>query len=159
MMSTSDRGKWSETEVRKVLKKMESDFLNFTFNRIPDARAGSAVTVPGDFQAFYKETDDLVGHSISYNFLMEVKELAKGSRLPYKNFAVDSIARAHKRELAGSQVVILVCCKERKTWWLLPLSFFRQRNVLTPSGSWDLAGRQSFDNKDLYAKLLEEFGL
>ncbi len=160
-MSAGTRGKYAEGKVKDELKKFEERFANFTYNRIPDARAGSVVSVPGDFQAFYKFEESGMGTrpTASYNFLIEVKETTLPNRLPYQNFSVDGVARARKRQMAGGIVLVLVCCKPTKTWRLLPLSVFQARNPETPSGSWKLDVYPTFDQKQLYDVLKREFML
>jgi hypothetical protein len=155
-MSAANRGKYTEDKVREVLKAIECDHLRFTFNRIPDAHAagGKAQPQAGDFQAFYK---DMFGGS--WNFLIEAKETEHPSRLPYKNFSPDAVARAYKRQLAGSQTIVLVCSKPTKEWRLIPLDFFRERNAATPSGSWVFSGFPAFTTKQLHDVLLKEFGI
>lgn len=154
-MSAANRGKYAEDKVREVLKNMEEGNLRFTFNRIPDAHAagGKAQPQAGDFQAFFTN----IMHS--FNYLIEVKETEHENRLPYKNFSPDAVARAYKRQLAGSQVIVLVCCKPLKEWRIIPLDFFRERNVNTPSGSWVLTGFPVFPTKQLYTILSKEMGL
>lgn len=153
-MSAANRGKYTEDKVRETLKKLEADNLRFTFNRIPDAHAagGKAQPQAGDFQAFY--CCDFKG---SYNFLIEAKETEHATRLPYKNFSPDAVARAYKRQLAGSKVLVLVCSKPLKEWRLIPLDFFRERNASTPSGSWVLSGYPVFGTKQLHDVLKREF--
>lgn len=155
-MSAANRGKYSEDKIREVLKKFEIDYLRFTFNRIPDAHAagGKAQPQAGDFQTFYMS--EFKGSS---NSLIEAKETEHPSRLPYKNFSPDAVGRAYKRQLAGSDVIVLVCCKPLKEWRLMPLDFFRERNEATPSGSWVLTGYPTFTTKELHDVLLRELRL
>lgn len=155
-MSAANRGRYTEDKVRDVLKKFEENHLRFTFNRIPDAHAagGKAQPQAGDFQSFYQTE---LGSS--KNHLIEAKETEHPTRLPYKNFSPDAVARAHKRQLAGSEVIVLVCCKPLKEWRLIPLDFFRERNAATPSGSWVLTGYPTFTTKELHDVLLRELGL
>jgi hypothetical protein len=146
MSGPANRGKWAEGEVRKHLKVLEAAHASFTFNRNLDAHAagGRFQAVPGDFQAFclYKEKqigpNAWVNDPHSRNFIIEVKEVTNSTRLPYKNYSEDKVARVRKREMAGTECLVLVCFLPEKVWKAVPQAFFYDRDPTKPSGSWDL---------------------
>jgi hypothetical protein len=131
-MTTANRGKHSESYIRNLLLKLESDFVAFTFNRVMDSHAagGRLPASPGDFQAFSKTSGK------SENFCIEVKEFAHDFRISYNNFDEAKVARMYKRELAGSICVVLLYSTTMRVWRVANLRFFRQRNKSV--GSWDL---------------------
>lgn len=146
--SVGARGKWAETEVRKVLQGMSDADLHFCFNRTLDARSagGRFPAQAGDFQSFklYRQGLANLG-DYSTNGLIEVKEVEHAFRLPFKNLDEDSYARMHKRELAGSRVLVLIAHRWPDTkpsavvWRALPLSYFADRSKVKGVGSWDLS--------------------
>ncbi len=130
MATTGTRGKWAEGEVRKYLVAAERG--DTAFYRPPDARAGSLQAVMADFMTLRKGLLTLI----------EVKEVEHASRLPYKNFSADKVARMRVWQLAGAEAWVIVCHRVGKvrTWRLLPLDVFIQRDADTPNGSWQLGG-------------------
>jgi len=118
------RGKYAETQLRKVLERMRLAYHHFTYNRLGDARAGFKVAQPGDFQAF----------GWGSNWLLEVKEVDHQFRLPVQNFTLDARARMRERQLAGSMCWVLVYFKPAKLWRLQSLDYFGT----LASGSWDM---------------------
>lgn len=141
-------GKWAEGEVRKVLQGLSDADLHFCFNRTLDARAagGRFPAQAGDFQAFKLHRQGLANlGDYSTNGIIEVKEVAHASRLPFKNLDEDSYGRMYKRELAGSRVLVLIAHRWPDTkpadvvWRALPLSFFADRSKVKGVGSWDLS--------------------
>lgn len=153
-----DYGKWAEKEVRKVLQEMSDAHLHFAFNRTLDARSagGKFPAQAGDFQWFY----NLPLIDITCNGIIEVKQVEHLYRLPFKNFETDDYARVHKRELAGSRVLVLVAHKLEKmkpkdvTWRALPLSYFADRNDVKGVGSWDLSEVPLVDYKAVLKDLI-----
>lgn len=137
--SPADRGKYAEGEVRKFLKQLETDFVEFTFNRVQDAHAagGRFTAQAGDFQAFRK-FKTAGASDVTANWVIEVKQTEKPERLPYKNYSEDKVARVVKRQLAGSIPVVLICHGNdaKALWRIVPLLVFQHRNPETPSGSW-----------------------
>lgn len=139
--SVGQRGKWAEAEVQKLLKLKSDADLHFTANRTLDARAagGRFPAQAGDF-VWYK-----LSEGVSSNGILEVKEVEHEFRLPFKNLDNDSYARMYKRELAGSQVLVLVAHRlpnmrpAEVLWRALPLSYFANRNDVKGVGSWDLS--------------------
>ena len=131
--NVAERGKWAESEVRKVLLEMSEKHMRFAFHRITDARSagGKAPAQAADF--WWSYTD---GKTTPHG-LLEVKEVEHISRLPYKNLSPESYARMRKRELAGAKVFVLVAHRTDVTVWrFLPLSDFGGPR---PGGSWDLS--------------------
>lgn len=161
---TANRGKYAESKVKDYLKALETRLANFTFNRISDAHAagGRAQPQPGDFQAFMRVTGQGVYFQdvreqtpegltmgskgvleVSRNWLIEVKEVKHSFRLPHKNYGPDSVARMHKRVLAGSEPIVLIFHTEEKLWRHVPFEVFLTRT----GGSWDLRPYPTFDYK------------
>ena len=131
MTTTSNRGKYAESEVKKALKKLEA--ANCAHHRFPDAHAGSFTTAPADFMFL----QDGVFR------LLEVKQVQHDFRLPYANFALDQTARMRNWEAAGAKSWVLVCFMPSKTWRLAPASYFLPRPKVSPTGralgSWDMS--------------------
>jgi len=142
MSGAANRGRYAENKVREHLKAIEARWSNFTFNRNQDAHAarGAFVAVPGDFQAFKGWSDD-AGQPRHESYILEVKEVAHASRLPYKNYSADKVARIRVRELCNCRCLVLVCHRAggKIFWRAVPQNFFYTRNEQTPSGSWDLS--------------------
>ena len=115
-MSTADRGKKLEADFRKVCK-VYADRANFEFHRFPDAKSGSLVVAPADFQTLYASKFRLV----------ECKEVSFDNRLPYKNFSPDQVARMRKWQLAGGASWVLISHTEAKLYRVLPAEFFKNR--------------------------------
>lgn len=130
-MPAANRGKYAEGKVKTLLKKLESS--NCTHHRFPDAHAGSFATVPADFMILQS------GHLR----VLEVKEVRHEFRLPYANFGLDQVARMSMWEAAGASAWVLVCHMPAKAWRLVPLAFFRNRQLKAatgkPLGSWVLS--------------------
>lgn len=153
----ADRGKWAESEVRKELQAMEAAHLRFTFNRIPDAKAGSFQPAAADFQWFfdtalkgsYTANEGIGVFNANFpwtrNGLIEVKEIEHLTRLPHGKFGTEKIAHMKKRQLAGAECMVLVAHKlkgMRKpdvTWRCAPFEFFRDTVYEKGVGSWDLS--------------------
>lgn len=121
-MSAANRGKWAEGRVRAYLKTLE--LANCAFHRFPDAHAGSLATTPADF---------LVCRQGKLT-LLEVKEVQHDFRLPYKNFALDQMARMRMWKAAGAQALVAVCFMPTQTWRILDVEYFVQRD----GASWDM---------------------
>lgn len=141
--SSAGRGKYAEDKVREFLKSCAAAKTSFTFNRIQDAGAaqgGMSVAQPGDFQWFCKVCEiELRGRvqPFTRNGVIEVKEVQHGYRLPHKSLNPQQLARLRVRELAGSEVILLVCFRDgSKTlgWRTAAPSYFINRE----GGSWDM---------------------
>jgi hypothetical protein len=158
------QGRWAEDRVRDWLKQHKGDRASFTFNRILDAHSAMGAMSnpqPGDFQWFMSTEWWIVpgiglaggpGEGSDYpkytrNGLIEVKSVEHTHRLPYKNFAIDQIGRLRIRQMAGSEVLILVAFRPKghpPYWRTAPIEFFEQRDPAKPSGSWDMDGIDAY---------------
>lgn len=157
---SANRGRYAEGKIQGILKEMEGEHLRFTFNRILDAHAAGHVfsSQPGDYQWFYDTVRiaALPGEkgktAVSYtrNGVIEVKETEHAFRLAHKNFSSDKVARMRKRQLAGSECLVVVCHRvygsgEQPLWRFVEFDYFLQRE----GGSWDLTDYPTFSNKEL----------
>lgn len=122
MSTAANRGKWAEGKVRVYLQSLETAKL--AFHRFPDAHAGSLVATPADF---------LVCRSARLT-LLEVKEVQHEYRLNHKNFALDQMARMRMWKLAGAEAYVAVCFMPSKTWRILDVDYFVNRE----GASWDM---------------------
>lgn len=153
MTGPANRGKYAEGKVRERLVVLSDTHSNFCFNRNLDAHAAGGRFAPqaGDFQAFARTDLLLAGDQKgSRNFIIEVKEVAHATRLPYKNYSSDKVARVKARDWAGTECLVLICHKLPKAkpvWRAVPQAFFYERNEATPSGSWDLSSFPIVDHK------------
>ena len=129
----ANRGKVAEGKVREALKKLEAEYVEFTFNRILDAHSagGKLSAQPGDFQAF----------GWGRNWLLEVKEVAHDYRLGHNNFPLASVARMRKRQAAGSECLVLLYHSTTKCWRFPRFDLFLHRD----GGSWDFRGTPLVD--------------
>ena len=158
MSNAANRGKSAEQKVREHLKALAAANANFDFQRNQDAHAaGGRMSVPqvGDFAAFgrYSVPGLLVPDHYSRNFIIEVKEVKHGFRLPYQNYSADKVARVSKRVLAGAEAIVLVRFMPADEWRAVPQEVFAKRNPEKPSGSWDLSAYPFVD----YRTALNEF--
>lgn len=130
MATTSNRGKFAESQVKTLLKKLEA--ANCTHARWPDAHSGSFVTAPADFLLLQE----------GKLRLLEVKEVQHQTRLPYKNLEQGQLARMLMWQAAGASCWVLVCHMPAKVWRLLPADYFKNRQTVSetgkPIGSWNL---------------------
>ena len=123
MVEAADRGKSLEERFKAMCKHYEKS-ANFASHRFPDARAGSFVTAPSDFQTCYN----------SKLRLIECKEVSFDNRLPYGNFKSDQVARMRLWQLAGAGAWVLIYHTGIKLYRVLPIDRFLVRD---PSkGSW-----------------------
>ncbi len=147
--SSANRGKRSEAEVKAVLKEIESKCMSFTHNRVPDAHAagGRFTAQAGDFQAFKLEQSTYKTAAVglttglppgltarSRNFILEVKELKHDFRLAHASYSPDKVARVQKRNLAGTECLVVLYHSTTKLWRAVPFEVFLTRT----GGSWDL---------------------
>ena len=135
-MSQGTRGKWAEGKVRDRLKEMATQ-QGFNFMRLPDARAGSFVSVTADY---------LVGRLNGYgrrSWMLEVKEVDHQFRLPRKNYPTEQRNRVRSWELAGFSSLVVVAFTPLKgsayrattpMWRYAPLSYFTGDD----KESWDM---------------------
>jgi hypothetical protein len=168
------RGKTSESEVKKILDELSKANLHFAAHRVMDARSagGKFGAQAGDFfWSYYAENGTPHG-------LIEVKEVEHSKLLPYKNLSPESYARLNKRRLAGAQILVLVAhrvptgtvwktsavgssvcgtfplTKTIETFWrAMPLSAFSDRST---GGSWDLSAYPVVDFKQVLKDLLKD---
>lgn len=155
--SPGSRGKFAEGKLRDQFKLLEAECATFAFNRIPDAHAagGRAQSQAGDFQAFKKALCTIeanrVGHQfetirdfpMTFNWIIEAKEVKHDFRLPHKNYSPDAVARMKVRVLAGSIPVVFIYHTTIKEWRLVPFEVFLTRE----GGSWDLTPYPLVDMK------------
>lgn len=118
MATIGQRGKWAEAQVKKWCDARSAADQRFWIHRYADARAGFMQPAPADFGVMHDGT----GH------LLEVKELHDSTRLPYKNFSADKIARMAVFQMAGGKCNVLVCFMPEKEWALVPLYIFQTKN-------------------------------
>lgn len=158
----AEKGKWAEGEVRDALTAVEKENMRFTFNRIPDAKGGFMQPATADFQWFYAPGTscsyhqlahkrqsthgvEVVNRELTFNGLIEVKEVEHLKLLPHGNFSSDKITRAWNRHIAGSTCWVLVAHKlkgmrkPQVTWRAVPLKFFKDTVYVRGVGSWDLS--------------------
>lgn len=135
-MSQGDRGKWAEGKVRDRLKELSAQ-QGFNFMRLPDARAGSFVSVTADYLVGYK---DPYGNR---SWMLEVKEVNHICRLPRKNYPTEQRSRVRSWQLAGFGSLIVVAFTPLKgsayrasteMWRRAGLSYFTGDDT----GSWDM---------------------
>lgn len=143
MSTQGTRGKLAEGKVKDELTKLAVN-SGIAYHRFPDARAGSFKTAPADFMfgEKFESTQQLTKLR-----MLEVKEVNHASRLPFKNFETDQVARMTSWEWAGASCWVIVLHipwlidgrygKDKQAWRLLPLEFFKGER-LKPSGSWNL---------------------
>ena len=124
------KGKYAESKVKAELKKLET--ANCTHHRFPDLHSGSRAPAPADF---------LILQNGKLR-LLEVKEVANETRLPYGNFSPEQVNRMHMWHHAGADTWVLVYHVPHKAWRLIPADWFRNRPLKTatdkPIGSWVL---------------------
>lgn len=125
MASIGQRGKFAEGQVKKWGTERSAADQRFWFHRYADARGGFMQPAPADFGLMVDGT----GH------LLEVKELHDSTRLPYKNFSADKIARMAVFQMAGGKCNVLVCFMPEKEWALIPLYVFQTK---IDKASWQL---------------------
>lgn len=113
----ADRGKFAEGAFRKALENLDRG-IDFAFHRFPDAHAGSFTPAPADFMFLDK----------GKFFVLEVKEVAHDSRLPYNNFKLINYNRMRKWVMAGAEGWIIVYHAKSKLYRVLPLQAFHVRN-------------------------------
>lgn len=157
---SANRGKYAEGKIRDILKEMEEEQLRFTFNRIQDAHAAGRIfaSQAGDFEWFFDTgriaalPEESGKRAVPYtrNGLIEVKETEHAFRLAHKNFSSDKVARMRKRQLAGSECLIVVCHRvygsgEQPLWRFVDFDYFLQRE----GGSWELTDYPTYTNKEL----------
>ena len=131
----AQQGKSAEAEVQAFLKKIDESTVEFDWHRGYDARAagGKFQRVAGDFSFYWPQ-----GHGI-----IEVKEIAKGARLPYSNFSESQVGKARKRAMAGGTVIVLIYTKADDVWRRVPIDEFKHRPG-PEFGSWDISGYLAF---------------
>lgn len=125
-MSIGTRGKWAEGKFRAWAKLQSEAKLDFAFLRYPDARAGSRVVAPSDFEVLYA----------GQHYNIEIKEVDHSFRLPHKNFSEDKIARMRKWELAGGASWVVIYFAPAKIWRVETVGWFMHK----VGGSWDMSG-------------------
>jgi hypothetical protein len=130
MSAAANRGKTAEKKVKDALAELERTRMHFTYNRVQDAHSAGGRFTPqaGDYQAFSLDGER------SRNFILEVKELKHDYRLPHGSYSIDKVARVRKRQLAGTECLVLLYHSEAKRWRAVEFDVFLQRE----GGSWDL---------------------
>lgn len=140
MAGIGDRGKYAEDVVKKKLKALES--ADTTHYRWPDTRAGSLKTAPADFAVMRR----------GRLFLLEVKQVQHGYRLPYPNFDLAQAARMRMWQHAGASPWVIVCHRTEQTLWRYgPLDAFEDRSV---GGSWNLQTWNTYSIDEILSRIL-----
>lgn len=128
--AAGQRGKDAESDIRTFLKKLSAAHAHFDFQREPDARtAGGRIG---------KRTGDFTFYLPGMHGVVEVKELKHEYRLPRDRFIKDkndSLARLHRRRLAGGYIIVLVYHTEIGLWRRPTLGWL-QEGAANPS--WDM---------------------
>lgn len=134
MSAAANRGKDAEKAVQSMLKSLGASHKHFCWERHYDAHSagGRFQKVTGDYGWYHPGIGGM-----SYNGIIEVKEVKHDTRLPYKNYDAGAVGKVRMRELGGGYVDIFVYHSTSDRWRRVPLSFFLARNGATPSGSWD----------------------
>lgn len=125
MTTYANRGKYAESKAAGYLDKVNSNHLNFDFERIPDARAamGRMRAQVGDFAFF--------GHHL--HGVLEVKETAHDYRLDHGK--LPQLQKLKKRVLAGGRCYVVIYHSTSKVWRVVPVTHIP---VIT-KGSWDFS--------------------
>lgn len=140
MAGIGNRGKYAEDVIKKKLKALES--ADTTHYRWPDTRAGSLKTAPADFAVMRR----------GRLFLLEVKQVQHGYRLPYPNFDPAQAARMRMWQHAGASPWIIVCHRTEQTLWRYgPLDAFEDRSV---GGSWNLQTWNTYSVDEILSRIL-----
>lgn len=141
MATSSNRGKFAESEVKKWMTKRSDADAGFWFYRYPDPHAGSLQSVPADFGVLLKGAPHLV----------EVKEVkitaATSRRLPQANFSADKVARIRKFCMAGGEGWVVVCHMPAQEWRVVPIYVFFERQA-----SWDISAHKVYASVALALK-------
>lgn len=125
------RGKTAEKEVQKHLEKLNGEYFDFAFSRLPDARAagGRLAAVMCDYLCWYR------GLSLP----LEVKEIAHDFRLP--KASLSQLAILKKVAEAGAKPYVLVLFTTIGKWRIAPISAFE-----FDVPSWDMSEIPTFDS-------------
>lgn len=126
-MATSQANRGKSLEQRfKALCGVKEAKASFSSYRFPDAHSGSRAVVPADMMTMWDGQLHMV----------ELKEVAHATRLPYKNFRPDQVARMRKWQLAGAKSLVLIHHTAADVYRVLPVDYFLDR----PEGqaSWQL---------------------
>lgn len=140
-MTAANRGKGAEDAVKKALLLNTS--ADFSYARWPDFHAGSRQPAPADF----------ISCCQGRLTLLEVKEVASASRLPYKNFDPAQIARMRSWVLSGATAYGLVYFTTSEKWFLAGIDWFHRNRITElngkPVASWDMSKEKLWDRKEL----------
>lgn len=128
------RGKRAEAAIQNYLKLLKESYASFDFQRQYDARSAG-----GRFQS---QTGDYLIFRPHHHAVLEVKTLHHDFRLPKKNFPAEQIAKLRRREMAGSQIFILVFHSTTERWRVPDFKLFRNS---PDSPSWDLSPYMEFE--------------
>ncbi len=128
---SGQRGKYAEGKVKVLLGKLSDKYADFDFERKYDARSagGRFPSQVADYGFFRPEVHGL----------LEVKEIAHDRRLPKDKLS--QLARLHKRQLAGSFIVVLILHTTIGAWRLVPFNWLWERRE---QASWDLSEFPSY---------------
>lgn len=125
MTNFSNRGKYAEGQIKKVLAKY-AERADFAYQKFADTYAGFRSAAICDFMIL----------SQGQLTMLEVKEVNHEFRLPKGNISEDQIARIKVWQLAGANAYVAIYFKPLKSWRLVPITFF---NALPAGvGSWVL---------------------
>lgn len=131
-MSEANRGKTTEAAVAKYLKAYDAKNQNFDFARNYDSHSAG-----GRFQ---RQTGDFQFYGPGVHGVIEAKEVKHDFRVPHSNVDQGQVAKLWKRQLAGGEIIILICHSTTKLWRVVGLDVFRVRT----GGSWDLSNFKTF---------------
>lgn len=146
----AQRGKVAEADVRKLLERLARASAKFVFERRYDARSagGRFPSQAGDYGYYAKDRRNYPPDpvEVSVNGLIEVKEVDHDFRLPQKNFTKEKINRCTLRQMAGTEIIVLVLHTTLHQWRRPPFEIFRDNPAAT---SWDLSAYPTFDSVEL----------
>jgi hypothetical protein len=129
----ANRGKKAEAAVAKYLKLLKESDSDFDFARQYDARSAG-----GRFQS---QVGDYLIFRPRAHAVLEVKTVAHDFRLPNKNFPADQIAKLRRREMAGSEVIVLIYHSTANVWRIPDFDVFKTNPT---ASSWNLSDCSTF---------------
>lgn len=122
------RGKKAEAAVARYLKLLKESRSEFDYARQYDARSAG-----GRFQS---QVGDYLIFGPHQHAVLEVKTVAHNFRLPNKNFPADQIAKLRRREMAGSEIIVLIYHSAANLWRIPEFSTFSANPA---AASWNLS--------------------
>lgn len=128
------RGKDTEKQVEAHLNALNVRYLNFAWERLPDARAagGRLKAQICDYLAWWSYCSGETGRDVHVSYVIEAKEIAHDYRLPRDK--LPQIPRMRKVVRAGALGIVIVHHTSNDTWRVIPLEAFKGE----APPSWDL---------------------